>query len=192
MQRTPQACGARQINECGLRRIACISQSSIVAPMCYPILITHGACRGMRRRSLTARILCVCRGFSGPGGGPCEECPPGTFRALYDLGACQLCPAGKTGAGTISLPTGGLTSCKSCTPGSYQPREGVMYEYCPVCPAGKAGTVSGAESNVSGCNVVCAPGTFTDGTKKSTSCEPCAQGTYSDENATGKKSPSKI
>ena len=192
MQRTPQACGARQINECGLRRIACISQSSIVAPVCYPILITHGACRGMRRRILTVRILCVCRGFSGPAGGPCEECPPGTFRAPYDLGACQLCPAGKTGAGTISSPTAGLTSCKSCAPGSYQPREGVMYEYCPVCPAGKAGTVSGAESNVSGCNVVCAPGTFTDGTKKSTSCELCVQGTYSDENATGKKSPSKI
>jgi len=115
-------------------------------------------------------VNCTCDiGFSGPGGGPCPPCRPGTYKDFNGSAACLLCPGdsyqdrnGSTtctdcpaqttsGNGSFTVtncscvsgwvgPNGG--NCSRCVPGTYKPEVGSMA--CTLCPTDTYSTLEGA------------------------------------------------
>ena len=65
------------------------------------------------------------------------------------------------------------TFCSMCSAGKYSH---AIATGCSECPAGKAGTVTNATSEESGCAILCAPGHFS--TSSSTICSVCPVNTY--------------
>jgi hypothetical protein len=63
-----------------------------------------------------------------------------------------------------------------------------MATVCSECPAGKAGTVTNATSEESGCTIHCAPGYYS--TSSSTICSVCPVNTYAYTFLTGPSCPS--
>ena len=73
---------------------------------------------------------CQCnRGFTGPGGGVCSECIPGTYKILTGSDPCIEC-----GRGKFSVSS---TRCSNCVVGTYSNTAGASSSAtCSSCPAG--------------------------------------------------------
>ena len=144
---------------------------------------------------------CVCEpGHTGANGGPCEPCPPGTFKEDIGAGECTLCESGtySKASGAASKDTctlcsavsssksgAGSTTCE-CNAGYTGPDLGP----CDPCPAGTYKDIAGSgvcvechdqssspagSTQTSDC--ACNPGhTITD----DDTCEPCPMGTFKD------------
>jgi len=80
-------------------------------------VVISGLCAPCRQQSISPQASvgnasCVCiAGFSGPHGGPCVPCQPGSFKAANGSAACSPCPA-------HAYAPAGVSVCTSCPPGS--------------------------------------------------------------------------
>ena len=118
----------------------------------------------------------LCRGYSGPDGGPCTACPVGKFKAVTGSSLCINCAPGHYQDNTAR------TTCVNCWLGSFQAQE--QKTTCETCPSGKAGTVTSGPNETVGCNVHCSPGYYSAAPYK-TACSQCGANMYSDAWLTG-------
>ena len=138
---------------------------------------------------------CICTyGMTGPNGGPCEYCPPDTFKNVIGSSPCALCDVSeKSGSGATycQLCGPGDPSCTVCPPGTY--KTGTGSAPCLACPFGTSNALTTQAScnpcmdnsnapdlSVSVC--YCNPG-YTTGNYFNTSyqryeCVSCNAGTY--------------
>ena len=80
----------------------------------------------------TLKQDCHCdMGYTGPNGGPCEECGEDTFKNVTGSGVCFNCPAHSTTSLTVGLFTE-IEACQ-CKAGYTGPNGGP----CQMCEAGK-------------------------------------------------------
>ncbi len=108
---------------------------------------------------------CVCvRGYSGPDGGPCIGCRPGSFKQVQGSGACLACLPG-----TFSAQIGG-SNCSACPVFSHSAPGSANASNC-TCNRGYAGS-PGARQPCTACG----RGEFQ---AANGSCTRCAVGTYS-------------
>ena len=145
---------------------------------------------------------CNCKvGFTGPDGGPCTQCPAGTYKDHRGTSACTLCPANSVSASgshsaALCLCEAGYTSdgsgvCAMCEAGYYKNWTGM--DECTVCPA-NAVSRPGSKT-LSNCEV-CPKHSIPDEEKSNCNCKvgftgpdggPCTQcpaGTYKDHRGT--------
>ena len=155
---------------------------------------------------------CVCQAGYSRAGDRCVGCGPGFEKRKWGLETCSSCASGKysefTNASTqcIFCPEGkaghrqgdetacricshgkyayslGNTACLVCPTGSFNPLN--ESGSCTSCPGGKAGTVTNATSETTGCAIFCSPGTYSQPKNIypyvfPTECVECAVGTYS-------------
>jgi hypothetical protein len=146
----------------------------------------------------TSMNICVCNtGYIGPRGGPCIQCPAGTYQFLRteteDKGGCSNCQPGsyqdqlgqpscvQCVVGTYSN-TSSATACVACpdNANSNIPRDacdcnagyvGPEFGPCTPCAAGTYDSLEGGCWN-------CQPGSYQDQLAQ-TSCIQCVVGTYS-------------
>ena len=132
--------------------------------------------------------------MTGPNGGPCEYCPPDTFKNVIGSSPCALCDVSeKSGSGATycQLCGPGDPSCTVCPPGTY--KTGTGSAPCLACPFGTSNALTTQAScnpcmdnsnapdlSVSVC--YCNPG-YTIGNYFNTSyqryeCVSCINGTY--------------
>ena len=96
-------------------------------------------------------VDCKCnQGFTGPDGGQCVLCGPGSYKDVYGSDACSACPPHSfSGRGSSSLsnctcnsgftgPDGG--SCQPCAAGTFKASSGAAN--CTVCPNGTYSTAN--------------------------------------------------
>ena len=123
------------------------------------------------------RTNCTCgAGYTGDDGEPCTACSAGQFKSISGSMPCLICSAGEY------QPYSARTACYLCPIGSFQPRN--ESASCHSCPAGKAGTVTNATSESSGCPLHCTPGHYST-TPYPTACRDCVSNTYSDVHLAG-------
>ena len=117
----------------------------------------------------TQKASCECqKGYSGPDGGPCASCEPGTYKGHRGSEACQACSPGKISTSASA------TACAPCASGKYANTETRVA--CVACPAGKAGANPGAAGLAQGCDMTCSDGKFS--AAGATACSQCPIGTY--------------
>jgi len=134
----------------------------------------------------TSRFDCVCSpGYTGPDGGPCLECLPGTFKKVNGTSGCLSCQEGKYG----NRPTA-ASHCNDCPFGSDSPPEsdevidctcnrgysGPDGATCTACPTGNFKPEPGPSNCTS-----CGRGWFSPliAAVNSSFCAPCVPGKYS-------------
>ena len=130
----------------------------------------------------------------------CRACPPGTFKLLPGLTACEFCPAGKYSVASAAVSADACFSCPEnsvsnpgasfkgncqcnagyqrsvddvclpCAPGKYKSLVGE--QFCIECPGNRT-TAAGGGTNVSIC--VCNLGF------SGANCARCPSGTYKDK-----------
>ena len=84
-------------------------------------------------------------GYSGPDGGPCEECEAGKFKSLTGSSPCLNCEAGTYSS---QLAATSRDICADCTAGKYSTIEGAnATESCKSCDAGKYSSAVGANAS---------------------------------------------
>ena len=120
-------------------------------------------------------------GYTGPDGGPCATCPPGTYKDVPGGSLCQPCPANSgssiaSPAATACICDAGYTGpdggpCAACPPGTYKDAEGSIS--CVDCPANSASPTASSIASACICN---AGYTGPDGGP----CTACTAGTYKD------------
>jgi len=114
----------------------------------------------------TALTDCLCdAGFSGPLGGPCTACEPGSFKAGPGAGSCVACPADSF------QPETNASACVSCHEHSSSAEGTVLLATCK-CNNGFSAIAGPA------C-VACEPGTFAH--VESQVCTNCSDGTFSED-----------
>ena len=88
---------------------------------------------------------CKCNAaYTGPDGGPCTACEPGTYKPDTGSAPCQLCPAGTFNSKHAAHA---VTSCTLCKHGKYNPDAGSGPEtHCIQCPQGKFHRTKGVTS----------------------------------------------
>ena len=110
---------------------------------------------------------CVCNaGFTGPNGGVCSACLPGSFKVQTGSGACEVCPNN-----TFSGDTGRSSSCVPCQANSVSAPGSASQAFC-YCKSGYAHAVG-----MSTCRI-CDPGTYNSQLGR-TACSNCSVGLYS-------------
>ena len=127
------------------------------------------ACPAFSHSGATSTMLsnCTCNaGFSGPDGGPCAACAPGSFKAGPGDASCTACPA------DTYQNLSAATACEACVARSTSSDESGRDDIddC-LCDSG-VGRVGPRESP--SC-VTCVPGEFED-----TTCQGCADDSFSD------------
>ena len=147
----------------------------------------------------TVQTACICdAGFTGPPGGPCAQCPLGSYiftNTTTTLSQCSICPAGTYSsvwptyynctacpAGTYLGTTGSvsLTSCTACAAGKYSASIAAIYESnCTFCPPGTASTTAGANTTLGVC-WSCPPGSYSTPARQT--CQNCTAGSYQASN----------
>ena len=121
----------------------------------------------------TSAKSCICNaGFSGPDGGPCEPCDPGTFKGDAGSAECTMCPSGQFG---VEYNATSNETCLLCEAGKWS--GGIVRSVCSACPNN---TFSEAGSDKSGC--ICNAGFTGEDGKDCTACEP---GTFKPANGSG-------
>ena len=134
----------------------------------------------------TSKQDCHCDvGFTGPNGGPCEECGEDTFKNMTGSGVCFNCPEHSTTNLTVGLfteieacqckagytgPNGG--PCRMCEAGEF--KAGVGPQACDDCPL---------NSNSSAGAVICLCNPGYDGVAGA--CLACEENEYKAESGEG-------
>ena len=120
-------------------------------------------------QSVGASAVCVCnRGFTGPDGGPCLACVPGTFKTQIGAADCTFCP-NNTFSGVIGSTNASV--CQACQTNAISAAGSVDQEYC-YCKPGYA-HLEGRHA----CRE-CTPGTYNSHLGKR-ACSNCTIGMYS-------------
>ena len=120
---------------------------------------------------------CQCqKGYSGPDGGTCEPCEPGTYKAITGAAACVKCVGGKFSSAVAA--TGGST-CLECPAGSTSPLGSSGVTSCE-CDPGWSGDAGGP------CGM-CESGEFKEASGDAP-CVPCPQGYTSPPGSTSSSS----
>jgi hypothetical protein len=102
---------------------------------------------------------CLCNtGFTGPNGGPCNQCASGKYKSITGSAACTDCDPG-------DVSNSAFTGCDACTAGKYE-----SSNVCLDCPAN---TDSTSGSVLSGC--LCDAG-YTG--PNGGTCNQCAAGKF--------------
>jgi len=105
---------------------------------------------------------CTCsRGYTGPDGGQCVACGPGTFKSVSGSGPCNEC-----GVGSYAAASAG-TSCSACAPFTTTEGRGSPDAASCLCLPGYSGPDGGS------CTA-CAAGTYKVGNGSAT-CVGCGQ-----------------
>jgi hypothetical protein len=110
----------------------------------------HGA---FSLASSSELVDCRCMlGYTGPDGGPCKTCVPGTYKHVNGTASCRLCSAGK-----YSTETGQVSEvmCRSCPSHTYSGEGSNMLTNC-TCNVGYTGP-NGQEcfANFTSCGLEC-------------------------------------
>lgn len=123
---------------------------------------------------------CVCQaGFSGPLGGPCDECEPG-WACPGGWNPPEVCSAGY-------FAPAGASSCTQCPLNTYSGENASACEMCPASSSAPQGSTRAEDCRclpgyaappLEECEV-CPEGTYSPG--RVDSCIPCEAGTYSNE-----------
>lgn len=126
--------------------------------------------------------ICICNpGHTGPGGGTCQACDPGSYKMVNGTSSCKLCASGtfmnSTGAtACLACPARSDSSVGSpsrtgciCDPGYSGPDGGP----CVACPLGKYKPTDGSNPCLD-----CAAGTYQNNTAM-TACSQCKANTNS-------------
>jgi hypothetical protein len=119
---------------------------------------------------------CLCnKGFSGINGGPCEMCPPGTFKDTNGSDPCSLCDVGKylNKSGSVDR-----IECNSCPPNSTSLPGSPDSIDCICSPGFTNESISGGNASAFLRCVQCIPGKYKV-MNGSSACIDCAAGTYS-------------
>ena len=129
-------------------------------------------CPAFSHSSATSTRLsnCTCNaGFTGPDGGPCTACAPGSFKAGPGDASCVACPA------DTYQNMSAATACEACVALSTSSAESGRDAIDDCLCDGGVGRVGPREAP--SC-VTCVPGEFED-----TTCQDCADDSFTD--ATG-------
>ena len=102
----------------------------------------------------------------------CKVCELGTYMSTTGASACLSCPVGQ-----VQLQTG-QSKCVECLAGSYRGTTDNANEACVPCAAGYYQEDAGQ-----GQCLPCIPSSFNALTGRSTSCQPCAENTFSSSTA---------
>ena len=128
---------------------------------------------------------CTCNiGYSGPNGGPCTVCLPGTYKEATGSSPCTLCPAGTFGEDEGQISCDGVCPAHSfSSPGSSEQTDcrcntgytGLDGEVCIPCKAGHFKPSIGSAQCTE-----CAAGKFSgqEGAEDESVCTRCSS--YSD------------
>ena len=116
------------------------------------------------------RMNCLCLpGYSGPKGGPCVACLPGTYKQVNGSSACVPCAAGKYSPTPSAIAE---DTCQNCPAGSHSAEATVNVSHC-LCSRGYTGVPP------SPC-LPCLKGSYKS-TVGSLPCELCVAGKYLSE-----------
>jgi len=112
--------------------------------------------------------------LAAPSESNCLTCVAGSYTDVTASTVCLACPQGKISS------TSGLSTCFTCTPGTYANN---FLTSCLTCGVGKFSTGTGM-SNVSACES-CLAGRYNnkEGMNSSAACLQCTAGTYSSDSA---------
>jgi hypothetical protein len=102
----------------------------------------------------------------------CKVCDLGTYMPKTGASACLSCPVGQ-----VQLQTG-QSKCVECLAGSYRGTTDNANEACVPCAAGYYQEDAGQ-----GQCLPCIPSSFNPVPGRSTSCQPCAENTFSNSTA---------
>jgi len=98
----------------------------------------------------TSITSCKCNaGFTGPNGGTCSACAPGTFKSSLGSALCQNCPAGSVDKGDVSLRDTSSNTCVECEAGKYS----LTITHCEDCPANTQSPIGSADVSACICNI---------------------------------------
>lgn len=127
---------------------------------------------------------CKCNiGYTGPNGGVCHACAPGTFKSSPGPALCQNCPAGSVDKGDVLLRDTADNTCEQCETNSYS----LSVTECQSCPPNTQAPSGSPDASFCICNVdyeevagtcqQCLPGyiKYTPGNEL---CQACAIGSY--------------
>jgi len=117
----------------------------------------------------TARSDCLCdAGFSGPLGGPCTACAPGSFKAGAGDASCAPCPA------DTYQPETNASACVPCPEYSFAAAGTALLATCKC----NDGFTPVEHEGRPACSA-CAPGTFAH--VETQVCTNCSGGTFSED-----------
>ena len=105
------------------------------------------------------------KGFS-----ECLKCAHGRYADVKGLGACKLCPGGRYSKEYFAKS---YSVCKSCSVGTFS--NAGSYD-CTDCPIGRYNT-----QTASGSCTLCEPGRASDRIRRSTPCDECQAGFFSNQ-----------
>ncbi len=169
-----QYCNGGSCSTCGGGTTACASATLAGGKQCVDLQSDNDNCGRCGAKCGTGVLYCS--------SGTCVTgCAAGTFSSASDhVSSCTSCSAG-------TYSGAGQNSCTSCPAGSYSSSAGQAT--CTACPVGYAQASLG-QTSCSPCSVgtyaasagqsacsLCAPGTFGSSTALS-ACSPCAPGTF--------------
>ena len=113
----------------------------------------------------TSIYNCECNtAFTGPNGGPCSACAPGTFKSSPGSALCQNCPAGSIDKGNVPLRDTSSNTCVDCESGKYS----LSVTQCQNCPSNTQSPVGSADVSACICNI--------DYEKVNGACSQCLAG----------------
>ena len=120
----------------------------------------------------TSITACICKlGFSGPAGGNCNACQPGTYKPITGSGACFVCASGKYSGASGAIAS---TTCQQCPDATTSPASSSAVTDC-ACNKGYSGPAGGP------C-LVCSAGSYKE-VSGSASCTRCPENSESSTNS---------
>jgi len=137
----------------------------------------------------TSIYSCKCNAaFTGPNGGECTACSPGTFKSSAGSALCQNCPAGKIDRGSVLVRNTEDSTCRDCEAGKYS----LSNIACQSCPSNTNSPVASADVSACICNIdyekvngacaQCSPG-YVKTVTGNQLCTACLPGTFDLNNA---------